>query len=180
MPTIDPETGDDDFAEEVDVAPADARIDRVRQWRLAVVRGGSAAGFRRNVREAYDSRCMFTGQRLPRTDATSTPGVDAAHILPWCRFDLDSTTNGLCLNKQCHWAFDEGLFRLTFDESESAYIVSIPNPVRLAAQTAQFDIDSFAVIAGRIPLSRLPANQASWPSRQYLAELNRFLDCEAG
>ena len=61
-------------------------------------------------------------------------GVDAAHILPWSQFDLDATKNGLCLNKQCHWAFDEGLFCLSFDETENAYIVSIPNPVRLAAQ----------------------------------------------
>ena len=176
---ISAEVGDEDFAEEVHVDPAEARVDRVRKWRLAAVRGGSATAFRRKVREAYDSRCMFSGQRLPRTEATSTAGVDAAHILPWSRFDLDATKNGLCLNKQCHWAFDEGLFRLSFDEKENAYIVSIPNPVRLAAQAAQFDIESFDAIAGRVPKNRLPANEALWPSKQYLTELNRFLDDEA-
>lgn len=173
-----PSVGDEDFAEEVHMDPAEARVERVRQWRLAAVRGGSASAFRRKVREAYDSRCMFSGQRLPRTVATSTAGVDAAHILPWSRFDLDATKNGLCLNKQSHWAFDEGLFRLSFDDTKNAYIVSIPNPVRLAAQAAQFDIQSFDAIAGVVPKSRLPVNEALWPSKQYLAELNRFLDDE--
>ena len=122
---------------------------------------------------------MFSGQRLPRTEATSTAGVDAAHILPWSRFDLEATKNGLCLNKQCHWAFDEGLFRLSFDDTENAYIVSIPNPVRLAAQAAQFDMESFDTMVGRVSKNRLPANEALWPSKEYLAELNRFLDDEA-
>jgi hypothetical protein len=173
---ISQELTEEDFAEEVHIDPADARVERVRQWRLAAVRGDSASKFRRNVMEAYDSRCMFSGQRLPRTDATFSPGVDAAHILPWSRFDLDATNNGICLNKQCHWAFDEGLFRLAFQETVNAYVVTIPDPVRLAAQSANFDIGSFDAIVGVIPLSRLPENRALWPSRQYLAELNRFLD----
>jgi len=167
---------DADFIEEVYIDPSEARVERVRQWRLAAVRGGSASVFRREVREAYNSRCMFSGQRLPRTPATSTPGVDAAHILPWSRFDLDATKNGLCLNKQCHWAFDEGLFRLSFDDTENAYIISIPDPVRLAAKSADFDLGSFDTIAGVVPANRLPPNRAQWPSRKYLAELNRFLD----
>ena len=150
----------------------------MRQWRLAAVRGGSATAFRRKVREAYDSRCLFSGQRLPRTKATSTAGVDAAHILPWSRFDLDATKNGVCLNKQCHWAFDEGLFRLSFDETENAYTISIPDPVRLAAEAVHFDIASFEAIVGIVPRKSLPANQAFWPSKQYLTELNHFLDDE--
>jgi hypothetical protein len=171
--------GEEAFVEEVQINPAEARIERVRQWRLAAVRGGSASTFRRKVREAYDFRCLFSGQRLPRTDATSTAGVDAAHILPWSRFDLDAPTNGLCLNKQCHWAFDEGLLRLIFDSTENAYAISIPNPVRLAAEGAKFDMQTFEAIAGRVPFNRLPANRALWPSSAYLAELNTFLDNEA-
>jgi predicted restriction endonuclease len=176
--TISAEVGDEDFAEEVHIDPVEARVDRVRKWRLAAVRGSSASTFRRKVREAYDSRCMFSGQRLPRTEATSTAGVDAAHILPWSRFDLDATKNGLCLNKQCHWAFDEGLFRLNFDKSENVYIISIPNPMRLAAQAARFDMESFDTMVGPVPRNRLPVNEAHWPSKQYLLELNRFLDNE--
>ena len=167
---------DDDFSEEVHIDPAEARVQRIRQWRLAAVRGSSSDAFRRKVREAYDSRCMFSGQRLPRTEATSTSGVDAAHILPWSRFDLDATKNGLCLNKQCHWAFDEGLLRLSFDERESAYVISIPKPVRLAAIAAKFDLASFESLEGRVPRNRLPLNQTVWPSKQYLSELNSFLE----
>ncbi len=176
---ISAELADEDFAEEVHVDPAEARVERVRQWRLAAVRGSSASAFRRKIREAYDSRCMFSGQRLPRTSATSTAGVDAAHILPWSRFDLDATKNGLCLNKQCHWAFDEGLLRLNYDDSVNSYIVSIPNPVRLATQAAKFDLEAFEAVVGVIPQCRLPANELIWPAKTYLAELNCFLDGKA-
>lgn len=175
---ISAEVGDEDFAEEVHIDPAEARVERVRQWRLSAVRGGSASAFRRKVMAAYDSRCLFSGQRLPRTEATPTPGVDAAHILPWSRFDIDATKNGLCLSKQCHWAFDAGLFRLSFDNTENAYVVAIPNPVRAAVEKAKFDLHPFQEIAGRIPRKHLPANEALWPSKQYLEELNRFLDDE--
>lgn len=173
---ISAEISDEDFAEDVNIDPADARINRVRKWRLAAVRGGTATTFRHNVREAYNSRCLFSGQRLPRTTATSTAGVDAAHILPWSRFDLDATKNGICLNKQFHWAFDEGLFRLSFDKSVSAYVVTIPNPAHEAANLACFDMEQFIACAGPIPSERLPANRANWPSEQYLSELNSFLD----
>jgi hypothetical protein len=176
---ISAEIADEDFAEEVHINPAEARVERVRQWRLAAVRGASASLFRRRVREVYDSRCIFTGQRLPCTELTSSPGVDAAHVLPWSRFDLDTTMNGLCLNKQCHWAFDEGLFRLSYDDEENAYVVTIPDPVRVAMHAAQFDIESFEAVVGPVPRGRLPANEALWPSRLYLGELNRFLDGQA-
>lgn len=168
--------GDDDFAEDVQIDPAEARIERVRQWRLSAVRGSSAAVFRKNVMAAYDSRCLFSGQKLPRTDATATPGVDAAHILPWSRFDIDSTMNGICLSKQCHWAFDAGIFRLSFSEPDGAFIISIPDPIRVAARKAAFDILPYEALTGPIPQTRLPDNSSLWPSKIYLAELNLFLD----
>ncbi|MDD5704957.1 MAG: HNH endonuclease [Kiritimatiellae bacterium] len=173
---ISAEVTDETFAEEVHVNPTEARIERVRQWRLAAVRGASANTFRSTVRDAYDSRCLFTGQRLPRTEATTTAGVDVAHILPWSRFDLDAATNGLCLSKQCHWAFDEGVFRLSFDDKVNAYVVAIPNPVHHAAHKAKFDMAAFDAITGPIPENRLPKNSALWPSKVFLTELNQFLD----
>lgn len=173
------ETAEEEFAEDVYIDPLEARIERVRQWRLCAVRGGTATAFRRKVMQAYDCRCLFSGQHLPRTEATLTPGVDAAHILPWSRFDIDATANGLCLSKQCHWAFDAGLFRLNFDEAENVYVVSIPEPVRLAATVADFDLAPFQAIAGAIPRNRLPADESVWPSRSYLKELNRFIEGEA-
>lgn len=172
------EIDSEEFAEDIHIDPHEARIERVRQWRLCAVRGGTATTFRRNVMQAYDWRCLFSGQRLPRTEATLTPGVDAAHILPWSRFDIDATANGLCLNKQCHWAFDAGLLRLNYDETENVYVVNIPNPVIIAAEAARFDIAAFKQIAGVVPRNRLPADQAQWPSRRYITELNRFIEGE--
>lgn len=173
---ISAEIIENDFDENVNVDPTSARINRVRIWRLASVRGGSATAFRQNVRSAYNWRCMWSGQHLPRTDATTTAGVDAAHILPWSRYDLDATSNGLCLNKQCHWAFDEGFLRMVFDETENTYVVSIPPPMRKAAASASFDIGPFEKFIGPVSRQRLPQNEALWPSRQYLQELGRILD----
>jgi hypothetical protein len=170
------EISDEDFEEEIHINPAEARIERVRQWRLSAVRGHSASSFRSKVREAYDSRCLFSGLRLPRTEATATTGVDAAHILPWSRFDLDGTKNGLCLSKQNHWAFDAGLFRLSFDKAENVYVISIPETVRAATKKVDFDLKPFDTLVGPIPQKNLPANEGLWPSPKYLEELNGFLD----
>jgi len=170
------EIADEDYAEDVNISPEEARVERVRQWRLSTARGSSAMNFRKTIREAYDSRCLFSGQRLPRTEATVTAGVDAAHILPWNRFDLDAPQNGICLNKQCHWAFDEGIFRLSFDNQVNAYVLTIPKLFRSAARSARFDIATFDAFTGPIPMNRLPKNKSLWPSRQYLDELNRLLD----
>jgi len=173
---VSAEITDEDFDEQVQIDPAEARIERVRQWRLSAVRGHSASSFRRKVKDAYDSRCLFSGLRLPRTQATATSGVDAAHILPWSRFDLDGTKNGVCLSKQNHWAFDAGLFRLSFDKSENVYVISIPEPVHVATAKVGFDLGPFHALVGPIPRRNLPANEALWPSPKYLDELNRFLD----
>ena len=140
------------------------------------MRGNSAASFRRKVKEAYESRCLFSGLKLPRTKATATSGVDAAHILPWSRFDLDGTINGLCLSKQNHWAFDAGLYRLSFDKTENVYVLSIPETVRAATLKEDFNLEPFQALVGPIPRKNLPANEGLWPSDKYLDELNRFLD----
>jgi NADPH-dependent ferric siderophore reductase len=170
------ELSDSDFAENVVTNPFEARVERLQQWRLATIRGASAARFRRDVRDAYDSRCLFSGRRLPRTEVTSTAGVDAAHILPWRTFDLDTVPNGICLNKECHWAFDQAVLRLIFDEAVNAYVVSIPDSVRRAAVADRFDLGSFEPVTGVIPAARLPRNLAQWPSREYLSALYGFLD----
>ena len=47
--SVSANVGDEDFAEEVHVDPAEARVERVRQWRLAAVRGSSASTFRQKV-----------------------------------------------------------------------------------------------------------------------------------
>jgi predicted restriction endonuclease len=163
---------DDDLREETEIDPVEARIERVR----ASERGSGAAAFRQRVREAYDDRCVFSGQRLPRTELTSRVGVDAAHILPWSRYDLDDTRNGLCLAKQCHWAFDQGILRLTYDDRQTAYVLAIPEQFKTAAVAARFDLPEFEKLEGVVPEARLPKNRALWPSKTYLRELNQYLD----
>lgn len=165
-----------DLGEDVMITPEEARIERVRRWRLASQRGSSSTKFRRDVREAYEYKCAFTGMRLPVTELSSSPGVDAAHILPWSKYDLDSATNGLCLNKLAHWAFDEGLVRMTYKRSNSAYELFIPNKAKLAAHAAKFDLAPFERMEGTLPLDRLPSDRTKWPSGEYLDELNSFLD----
>ena len=173
---VSAEITDEEFNEEVNIDPAAARVERVRQWRLSAVRGHSASAFRKKVRSAYNSRCLFSGLNLPRTEATATYGVDAAHILPWSQFDLDETKNGLCLSKQNHWAFDAGLFRLSFDKTENVYVISIPESVRAATEKVDFSLEPFHALVGPIPRKNLPANERLWPSPKYLNELNLFLD----
>jgi hypothetical protein len=163
------------FGLEDDVSPHEAIIQRVKQWRLQAQRGSVGRRFSREVASAYEYRCIFSGQKFPRLEATDSPGVDSAHILPWSTHDLDSVRNGLCLNKQCHWAFDQGILRLAFDEPSNTYLVSVPDAVRHAARSAAFDLDYFESMTGPIPASRLPKDQALWPSPKYVAELDRFM-----
>jgi len=167
---------DADYDESVLTSPLEARVTRVRQWRKAAVRGPASSQFRKDVRLAYDHRCLISGLRLPTTDKKTRAGVDAAHVLPWSRYDLDRLENGICLSKQCHWAFDEGILRLKYDESTKDYIVFIPSDFKAAAHRAAFDIAAFSAFEGPVPKARLPRDPRCWPAKTYLDELNQFLD----
>ncbi len=164
-----------EFGVEDDVSPQEARIERVKQWRQQALRGPAGRKFRKDVSTSYEYRCIFSGQRLPRLEVTDSAGVDSAHILPWSTHDINSVRNGLCLNKQCHWAFDEGVLRVTFDKGSNTYLVDLPDEVRKAAKKTSFDVEYFEALTGPIPESRLPKNKALWPSPKYIEELNRFM-----
>jgi hypothetical protein len=164
-----------DFGLVDEISPQEALIQRVRVWRQQAERGSAGRKFSREVSDAYEYRCLFSGQRLPRLEITESPGVDSAHILPWSTHDLNSVRNGLCLNKQCHWAFDQGILRLTFDGTCNTYAVSLPQSVRQAASRASFDLAYFDSMTGPIPNARLPRNKAVWPSPAYIAELNHYM-----
>ena len=161
-----------DFGVEDATPPLEARLERIKQWREIAVRGSAGQKFRNDVRKEYDFRCIFSGDRLPKTEATESAGVDAAHILPWSTHNINSVSNGICLNKLCHWALDAGAVKLSFDNSCGAYVVEIPDKVRTAATKVSFDLDYFDKLCGKIPASRLPKNKALWPSPKYLDELN--------
>jgi len=156
-------------------SPEESQRDRFRKWRKQVDRGPGAREFSIRGREAYNYRCLFSGERFPKFPLLNSAGVDGAHILPWSTHQLNSVTNGLCLCKLCHWAFDNGLLRLDYDAQSNDYIVSIPSNFKQAAIPAGFDLSRFQQYSGRIDPSRLPANRKLWPSSTHIRQLNASL-----
>ncbi len=69
--------------------------------------------FRRNVREAYQNTCSFSGLRL--INGGGRPEVQAAHIRPVASQGPDSVRNGLALTGTLHWLFDRGLLAVNED-----------------------------------------------------------------
>ena len=158
------------------LSPEQATLETVARWRRVPIRGPAAIRFRKDVRQAYGHRCLFSGLRLPKLElVTSSPGVDAAHILPWASHGINSITNGICLNKLCHWAFDTGVLQLTFDPEHETYAVEIPDRVRAEALLQNFDLSYFETIEGVIDHSRLPLDRSNWPNPEHITRLNRLL-----
>jgi putative restriction endonuclease len=152
--------------------PEDSRRERARKWRKQVDRGPGAREFSLKVRDAYNYRCLFSGEHFPKLPHFDSAGVDGAHILPWSTHQLNSVSNGVCLCKLCHWAFDNGLLRLDFDPAQNEYLLSIPRDVEKAAVDAKFDLPRFQPNLGRIDRSRLPTNPKLWPSPTHIQEYN--------
>lgn len=146
----------------------EAARNRIKVWRQVALRGAAGAKFSVEVREAYNHTCMFTGMRLPKTQMTGSSGVDAAHILPWAEYNLNAISNGLCLSKLCHWAFDAGILQLSFDASSSKYGVTL-SPAAYAAESAGFLIlDGLKDLQGVVSNSLLPKDSANWPNPSFL------------
>lgn len=164
------EAPDEDAEDETH--PDDARRREIAKWRRQAARTAAGRKFALEVRTLYADRCAVSGARLPKLEATASAGVDAAHILPWAKYDLNSVTNGICLNKLCHWGFDAGVIRLDYAESNEQYIVSIPNEVSEQAQQVGVQLEYFKQFLGPIPEDRLPEDPALRPSPQYLTRLN--------
>ena len=160
------------LAEDNPFSPLQAARDRVRKLRLQALRGAGGRRFRQEVRGAYNETCLFTGVYLPVTELTSSAGVDAAHILPWAQFDLNDPRNGICLSKLCHWAFDEGILKLTHDSASGGYQLSIPDGVKSLQQQGAIDLSPFEPLEGWIPTQNLPSNSALWPDPGYLKQFN--------
>lgn len=150
----------------------EAARNRVKVWRQVAMRGAAGAKFSLQVREAYNHTCMFTGMRLPKTPMTGSSGVDAAHILPWAEYDLNSVSNGLCLSKLCHWAFDAGILQLTFDDPSSKYQIQL-SPTALSAESAGLlKLNGLKDIQGVVSTSLLPKDSANWPKPSFLKVYN--------
>lgn len=162
-------------SEDDDSTLEQSKLERVKKWRKQVDRGPGAREFSINVREAYNYQCLFSGERFPKFPEIASSGVDGAHILPWSTHQLNSISNGLCLCKLCHWAFDNGLFRLEFDGKANGYVLSIPDSVEEGALNVEFDLGKFKNYIGVIDKSRLPKNPDLWPSPKHIQALNASL-----
>lgn len=172
---LSPVTSTTDFGINDTVSPMVARIENVRQWRKVAVRGSAATQFRADIREIYRDTCLFTGQRLPKLESISSAGVDAAHILPWASYGINTVSNGICLNKQCHWAFDSGVIKFSFDDSASRYVISIPDAVSTEARQRNFSLDAYQSMVGPVPRDRLPTNTNYWPDPVHLNAFNEIM-----
>jgi hypothetical protein len=154
----------------------EAARNRMKVWRQVALRGVAGAKFSAQVREAYNHTCMFTGMRLPKTPMTGSSGVDAAHILPWAEYDLNAVSNGLCLSKLCHWAFDAGILQLSFDAPSSKYGIQL-SPAALAAESAGLlKLNGLKDIQGVVSTSLLPKDSANWPNPSFLNVYNEALN----
>lgn len=140
--------------------------DEWRRW--AKARGTASARFSRQVRDAYQHRCLICGSAFPKTALPTSSGVDAAHILPWSQYDLDLVSNGIALCKTHHWAFDEGLLDIVF--ANGTYSVEMPATAssQLVASGIAFSLDALRSFVGAIADERLPPEVAHRPNPQFL------------
>ncbi|MEK6333427.1 MAG: HNH endonuclease [Acidobacteriota bacterium] len=152
------------IVDEVDPEDVELKKRTVKDWkRWATARGPASAKFKQQVRKAYRSTCLICGAYFPNTPYNSTPGVDAAHIMPWNEYELDEVFNGLCLCKLHHWAFDEAIVMIRYDNGR--YVSEIPNEAENEIQEydSDFSLDLLKEPLGAIPPERLPSERRLWP-----------------
>jgi hypothetical protein len=106
------------------------------------------------------------GLSWPANDDLRTPGVDAAHILPWAKYDLDVVPNGLCLCKQHHWAFDHLLIGIVADGS--GFRIGLTDLAARAFGDNPAALAELKRFTGAVPENRLPSNKSEWPSAEFL------------
>lgn len=170
-----PVTGVTKFGFDDAVSPELARREAVRKWRKVAARDAAALKFRLDVKESYRDTCLFTGQRLPKLEVIGSTGVDAAHILPWASYGINTVSNGICLSKQSHWAFDSGVVKFSFDSSVNQYVISIPDIVSIQAKQLSFNLDAYQAMVGPIPRDRLPESTDLWPNPNYIDAYNDIM-----
>lgn len=112
-------------------------------------------GFRRAVTTAYAHRCTLCGIRVLTLDGHTV--VDAAHIVPWNVGHDDRLANGMALCRTCHWAFDEGLLRVSL-----VYEILASGQLRVAHNLPGYLIS----LEGRDIVR--PAEEAYWPDPESL------------
>lgn len=90
-------------------------IDERNRSLAFIVRRQGQSTFRQALLRAYDSRCAFTGCRIPQV-------LDAAHIVPYQGQQTDHVQNGLLLRTDLHTLLDLGL--LAVDSGTLTILVS--------------------------------------------------------
>ncbi len=157
--------------DQIEPEQIDLRLRERIKWQVwATRRGPASVQFKKEVRTAYHQCCVMCGASFPVTSWNSRPGIDAAHILPWAVYDLDKIYNGLALCKLHHWAFDEGILLLVFQEGK--YQVELSEGAERILYEPNFSIDVLRQVIGEIPISRLPARSMDWPNPSLLARRN--------
>ncbi|HEY0757093.1 MAG TPA: HNH endonuclease, partial [Ktedonobacteraceae bacterium] len=146
------------------------RRERIRWQVWARRRGAASVKFRKEIRTAYNQRCVMCGGRFPTSDCNEKPGVDAAHILPWAEYDLDKVYNGVALCKQHHWAFDEGILLIVF--RDGSYYTVLSERALSVLSEPDFSIDILRQVVGEIPKKYLPPQSVDWPNPGLLARRN--------
>lgn len=108
--------------------------------------------FSRQVRQAYERTCAFTGLKI--VNGFGRPEVQAAHIRPVADEGPDTVRNGLALSSTMHWLFDRGLVSVDDDFNILLARSALPDGL-----IGLFNAD------GKI---RLPNAERNYPNRRYL------------
>lgn len=178
LPALRAVTGDEEEQnalpiplDQIEIDQIDLRRREIIKWQEWVrKRGALSRRFSREVRAAYNARCVMCGGRFPVTSVNSKPGVDAAHILPWADYDLDEVYNGLALCKLHHWAFDEHL--LLIRPVGGRYIIDLASGAESELRLHAASVDLLRQVIGPITPSRLPTDQRHWPAPALLERWN--------
>jgi len=71
--------------------------------------------FREGIVQNYNYECAVCGLKTRSSEGYNI--VDSAHIKPLAIFNDNQLDNGICLCKNHHWAFDQGLFTIEHNYS---------------------------------------------------------------
>ena len=81
-------------------------------------------------------------------------------------------SNGICLSKLCHWAFDAGILRLEYDNSVSKYGIQLSTAALEAESLGLLRLTGLKELQGTVSASLLPKDSANWPNPSFLKVYN--------
>jgi hypothetical protein len=114
---FDQPTSTNTIIEEIRHSALPSIIDRQRIMSAVLSRPGQSR-FRQNILQAFNGRCIITGDSIDNI-------LEAAHIIPVANGGSDGPENGLCLRVDIHRLFDSGNIRLRQDGQ-----IHLSNPIR--------------------------------------------------